>query len=97
MEERLEVGQIQEHPGPQEGGEEGGEAEFQDHGAIGVAAQQPAFEEIVQGMDHRGEGDGDLDGKEQGHDRQQQGAQAEPGEQGQTRGQEGGQADGQIG
>ena len=36
MEKRLEVGQIQEQPGPQEGGEDGGEAEFQDHGPIGV-------------------------------------------------------------
>ena len=32
MEKRLEVGQIQEQPGPHEGGEDGGEAEFQDHG-----------------------------------------------------------------
>ena len=96
MEERLEVGQIQEQPGPQEGGEDGGEAEFQDHGPIGVAAQQPAFEEIVQGVDHRGEGDGQVDGEKQGHDRQQQGAQAEPGEQGQTGGQERGQTDDKI-
>ena len=71
-------------------------AEFQDHGPIGVAAQQPALEAIVQGVDHRGEGDGQVHGKKQNHDRQQERPQTESGKQGQTGGQERGQADDEV-
>ena len=67
-----------------------------DRALIGVAAQEGEFEEVVEAVDHGGQGNGRVDGEKEGHHRQQQRPQAEAGKQRQAGGQEGAEADDEV-
>ena len=67
-----------------------------DRALIGVPAQEGEFEEVVEAVDHGGQGNGRVDGKKEGHHRQQERPQAEAGKERQAGGQKGAEADNEV-